>query len=184
MSLRQWLTLALLVVALVSGWSIWRHARPDGQEAVQARSDYVLRDYELVALNQQGREAFILTGPLLWRDPAAKTLALEMPRFLVPGRDRDEWEIRAQRGWVSATGDRLDLRERVQMLSPAQTPPPTRIETDWLQVDLNQKQAHTQAEVMLTRPGLTMRGQGLEADFDRRQVSLLSRVRARYVPQQ
>ena len=36
--------------------------------------------------------------------------------------------------------------------------------------------------VTVTRPGLTMRGIGLEADFDRQQVSLLSQVRTHYVP--
>jgi lipopolysaccharide export system protein LptC len=52
-----------------------------------------------------------------------------------------------------------------------------------LTIDLNRKLARSSAEVVITRPGLTMRGKGLEADLAHQQVSLLSQVRTRYVPQ-
>ena len=88
-------------------------------------------------------------------------------------------------GWLLAGAARrhgLSVAAMVRPDSPAEAPPPTRIETDWLALDLERNRARSTAAVTVTRPGLTMRGTGLEADFDRQQVSLLSQVRTHYVP--
>ncbi|MBN8716540.1 LPS export ABC transporter periplasmic protein LptC [Thermomonas sp. S9] len=183
MRLRRLLTLVLLAVAIASGWSIWMRAHPGDDGVLLARPDYVLRDFEVVSLDRQGKEAFTLLGPELQRNPADRTLALATPRFLVPDREGRYWDVRARRGWVPADGSRIELHDEVLATSPPQAPPPTRIETDRLALDLNRNLASTSADVTITRPGLTMQGKGLEADLDRQQVSLLSQVRTRYVPQ-
>ena len=67
--------------------------------------------------------------------------------------------------------------------SPAGVGPETRIETSQLSLFPQENRASSQTAVTVTRPGLTMRGVGMQADFDRQQVSLLSQVRTRYVPQ-
>ena len=51
-----------------------------------------------------------------------------------------------------------------------------------LTLDMRENLARTTDQVTVTRPGLTMRGTGMQADFDRQQVSLLSQVRTHYVP--
>ena len=89
--------------------------------------------------------------------------------------------MRAQRGLVPDDGKELRLRGKVVATSPAETPPPTRIETEELNLFPRENRAASSATVTLTRPGLTMRGRGMRADFDRQQVSLLSDVRTRYV---
>ncbi len=142
----------------------------------------MLHDYEIVSLDSQGKESFTLRGPRLQRDPGAKSMTLETPLFLVPDRHGAYWDVRAQRGLVPDDGKQLQLRGQVIATSPAQTPPPTRIETEQLNLFPSENRATSTATVTLTRPGLTMRGRGLQADFDRQQVSLLSDVRTRYVP--
>lgn len=182
MNWRLALTLLLLLGAIASGWSVWRMAHPAGEEVLATRPDYLLRDFEITALDKQGKESFTLRGPVLQRDPADRTMNLETPRFLVPDRQGRYWDVRAQRGFVPADGSRLELRGEVVADSPPDAPPPTRIATDWLALDLERNRANSTAAVTVTRPGLTMRGIGLEADFDRQQVSLLSQVRTHYVP--
>lgn len=182
MTWRAGLTIGLLLAAIVCGWSVWKYA-PGGQPgAVSTRSDYVLRDYEIVSLDSEGKESFTLRGPRLQRDPGAKSMSLETPQFLVPDRHGAYWDVRAQRGLVPDDGKELRLRGRVVATSPAETPPPTRIETEELNLFPRENRAASPATVTLTRPGLTMRGRGLRADFERQQVSLLSDVHARYVP--
>jgi lipopolysaccharide export system protein LptC len=90
--------------------------------------------------------------------------------------------VRAQRGLVPNDGKELQLRGEVVATSPAQVPPSTRIETEELNLFPRENRATSTATVTLTRPGLTMRGHGMQADFDRQQVSLLSQVHTRYVP--
>ena len=182
MSWRTGLTAILLLAAIVCGWSVWTYSGGGADAKVSTRSDYVLHDFELVSLDSQGKESFTLRGPRLQRDPGAKSMTLETPVFLVPDRNGAYWDVRAQRGLVPDDGKELRLRGRVVANSPAQVPPPTRIETEELNLFPRENRAASSATVTLTRPGLTMRGRGMRADFDRQQVSLLSDVRTRYVP--
>ena len=88
MSWRTALTLVLLVAAALSGWSVWTH-RPDDASALasEARSDYTLHDFELVALDRLGKEAFTLRAPQLKRHSGDRTMTLVTPLFLLPTND-------------------------------------------------------------------------------------------------
>lgn len=182
MSWRTALTLLMLATAAVSGWSVWRHAVSPVEAPGETRSDFVLHDFELVSLDRAGAEAFTLRGPRLQRDPGASSMTLATPLFLVPDKDGAYWEIRAARGLVPDDGGELRLRGQVVATSPAGNAQPMRIETEELNLFPSDNRATSAVAVALTRPGLTMRGRGLRADFDLQQASLLSDVRARYVP--
>ncbi|RYF66236.1 MAG: LPS export ABC transporter periplasmic protein LptC [Comamonadaceae bacterium] len=183
MSWRTGLTIALLLAAIASGWSVWRQSRPADDSVLKTRPDYVLRDYEIISLDKQGKESFTLRGPVLQRNPADKTMDLTTPVFLVPDRQNRYWQVTARRGLVPADGSQLQLHGKVLATSPADAPPATRIETEQLNLFPDENRATSAATVSITRPGLTMNGHGMQADFDRQQISLLSQVRTRYVPQ-
>ncbi|MFT4180156.1 MAG: LPS export ABC transporter periplasmic protein LptC [Thermomonas sp.] len=180
---RAGLSVALLLAAIASGWSIWRQSRPADDGVLATRPDYVLREFEITSLDKQGKESFTLRGPEVHRNPADKTMEMATPLFLVPDRGGRYWQVRAQHGIVPADGGQLHLRGQVRADSPPNAPPATRIETGQLTLHLAQHRATTPAKVTVTRPGLTMQGIGMQADFDSQQVSLLSQVRTRYVPQ-
>ena len=182
MSWRGTLTVVLLLAALASGWSVWNYSRGSAPQQLATRSDYVLRDFEIVSLDIEGKESFALRGPLLQRDPGAKSMSLETPLFLVPDRAGKYWEVRALRGNVPEDGSVLRLQGQVVATSPAQLAPATRIQTEQLNLFPRSNRATSAVAVTITRPGLTMRGRGLHADFDRQQVSLLADVHSRYVP--
>ena len=183
MSWRTLLTLVLLVAAIASGWSVWRLSHNGDDDVFNARPAYVLRDYEITSLDKQGQESFTLRGPVLQRDPADKTMELATPVFLVPDRENRYWRINAKYGVVPADGSQLQLRGDVLATSPADAPPATRIQTEQLNLFPGENRATSSVAVAITRPGLTMNGHGMQADFDRQQISLLSQVRTRYVPQ-
>lgn len=180
---RASLTVALLLAAIACGWSVWTYSGGGADEPLATRSDYVLHDFELVSLDSQGEESFTLRGPRLQRDPGAKSMTLETPMFEVPDRNGAYWDVRAQRGLVPEDGKQLQLRGEVLATSPTEAPTPTRIETDQLDLFPSENRASSASVVTVTRPGLTMRGRGLRADFDRQQVDLLSQVHHRYDPQ-
>ena len=180
---RTGLTIALLLVAIASGWSVWQQSRPVDDGVLKTRPDYVLRDFEITSLDKQGKESFTLRGPVLQRDPADKTMELDTPLFLVPDRQNRYWQVSARHGVVPADGSQLQLRGQVLATSPADAPPATRIETEQLNLFPGENRATSSVAVAITRPGLTMNGHGMQADFDRQQISLLSQVRTRYVPQ-
>lgn len=182
MNWRGGLTIVLLVAVIASGWSVWKYSDENAETVIAQRPDYVLRDYEIVSLDNDGKEAFTLRGPELQRELGAKSMTLLTPLFLVPDLNGTYWEVRAKHGFVPEDGKDLRLRGDVVATSPAQVPPQTRIETAELNLFPRTNRATSSVAVIVTRPGLTMRGRGLEADFNRQQVTLLSDVHSRYVP--
>ena len=85
MSWRGVLTLVLLVAAVVTGWSVWRqHERAPEAAGSGTRSEYVLHDFELVALDDAGVESFTLRSPEMSQTPGQRSMDMASPVFLLP----------------------------------------------------------------------------------------------------
>ncbi len=182
MNWRTVLTLLLLAAAAISGWSVWTH-RPDRASApvVDARSDYLLHEFELVVLDQQGLEAFTLRAPQLERHPGDRTMSLATPLFLLPTNDGGYWEVRSKKGWVSADGDELRLTGDVKATSPHGMTPTT-FSSQTLNVFPRTDRASSRDVVTVTRPGSILRGRGFDANLKSKRYTLLADVRTRYAP--
>ena len=184
MSWRGAMIIVLLAAAIASGWSAWRQ-RADSPlaTAVSDRSDYVLEDFQLVSLDDDGQEAFTLRAPHLQRDPADETMSLREPVFLLPEEDGGYyWDLRAATGWISADSEEMRLDGDVVAVSDPAGGRAMRMETDALAVFPRQRRARTDAAVTITQPGTTMRGTGMEADLAGKRFQLTSKVQTRYVP--
>lgn len=185
MSWRTGATVLLLLLAALTGWMVLQgRDRAGATGTAAAQPDYVLEDFELVALDKQGHEAFTVRAPLLRRDPAVRTLDIATPLFLIPPRpdrpDGPRWEVRARTGWVSADGDELRLRGDVEARSLDAASPVTLAGTE-LNVFPEARRATSAAPVVVTRPGSILNGRDLEVTLDSKQYRL-SEVRHRYVP--
>jgi len=184
MNLRTALGIGLLVAAAFTGW-LALHDRDKGTAEVgdDATKDYVLHDFQIVALDEQGKESTTLRAPLLERARSDETMNITTPLFLLPDQDGNHWELRGDSGWVSAKGDQLKLTGNVSGDSPKVAgTPPTTFRTDHLDVFPKENRAKTDARVIMTRPGLSQTGVGFEADMKTRQYKLLSQVKTRYEP--
>jgi lipopolysaccharide export system protein LptC len=181
MNWRVALTLLLLAGAIVTGWSVLRHRDTAVPAASVGRSDYVLHDFELISLDDEGRESFTLRAPLLQETPGARTMELATPLFLLPDEQGHYWHVRAKRGWISEGRDRIRLLGDVRVTSPAEGEPAT-MRSEELNVFPEKKLATSPLAVTVTEPGLTMKGLGLRAELDAKRFTLLSQAHARYVP--
>ena len=170
--------LALLAGALLSGWFAWRSRAPAAPEAAaEVRSDFILRDFEVVSLDGEGRESFSLRAPELQQTPGARTLELVTPLFLTPDKDGNRWEVRSKTGWVNEKSTLVKLRGDVVADSPsASSGRPTVVRTEQLDIYPNDNRATSEALVTITTPGTTMRGTGMEADLASKRIQLLSKV--------
>ena len=185
MSVRVVLGLVLLAAAAVSGWSLWRNRVIEEQaSAASGRSEYVLRDFELTALDRSGKESFTLRAPQLRETPGASTMELTTPLFLLPDSKQpgQYWNVRSQTGWVSEDRNEIRLRGDVVALGPKDAPRPVTMRTEELNVFPDTNRATSAAGVSISQPGLTMRGRGLQADLDTRRFTLQSQARTQYVP--
>lgn len=183
MSWRGILTLVLLVAAGITGWSAWRQraAKPVAV-AGPARPDYVLHDFELVALDKQGQEAFMLRAPELTRSPDDKTLSIATPLFLIPDQDGQRWELRSKTGWVAADNSEVRLRGKVEATSPPSDARPTVMKTEQLNIFPDRDEATSPVLVTVTSPASTMRGTGMRADLATNRIRLLSKVSMSHEP--
>ena len=183
MNWRLGLGCVLLVIVIFTGWSAWKHRSGNAAaEAPRLRPDYVMRDFEMVSLDDKGQEAMTLKAPLMQRSPTDQTYLITTPLFLLPDPEGQPWELRAQSGWVSAKGEELRLRGGVVGHSPAGAKAPTEFKTNSLNVFPNKNLARTDETVTITQPGSILSGTGFETNTKTKQYALKSQVRSRYVP--
>jgi lipopolysaccharide export system protein LptC len=183
MSWRGMTIIALFAGALLVGWMLWSQRHPPSAASTAiSPPDYILNDFELIALDADGRESFTLRAPRLERDPDSKTLDIVTPLFIIPpaeGSEASAWEVRSKTGWVSAEGDEIRLRGEVQADSKDAAGRATRIASEKLDVFPEDKRAVSPGKVTVTRPGLIMNGNHLVADLARNQITLKD-TRSRY----
>ncbi|WP_408952881.1 LPS export ABC transporter periplasmic protein LptC [Lysobacter sp. Hz 25] len=183
MSWRGMLTLILMAAAALSGWALWSQRDKNGGDGrAEARPDYVLNQFEAVVLNKEGKESFTLRAPKLTRDPNEKTLDVTTPLFLIPpkaGGNGGPWEVRSQRGWVSAEGDEVRLRGQVKADSTNAAGKAINISTEELNVFPDTNKATSAVPVRLIQPGTIMTGSGLQADLETKNVTIPN-VKVRY----
>jgi lipopolysaccharide export system protein LptC len=182
MSWRLWLGLALAAVAAFVGLSLLRQGPGAVAPQPGGRADYLLVDFQLVALDEQGRESFTLRAPRLARDPAVRTLDIATPLFVIPpraGAAGTPWEVRSKTAWVSEGGDEIRLRGDVLATSTDGSGRPVRLETQRLNVFPETRRATSDVEVSLRQPGFILNGQSLEAFLDTKRV-FLKDIKARY----
>ncbi len=174
---------ALLLAAAASGLALWRLYRADEPQALTGppRSDYFLVDFELVSLDDHGKEAFRVTGPLLSRHPHLGTISIEQPRVLFPVEQAQPWTARADRAWASADGGELRLDGDVALDGPAEGEQgPLAFRSDSLSVYPKDRRAASEDVVAFTSAHSILRGRGFRADMQTRRFQLLNEVTGHY----
>lgn len=184
MRLPGWVPLAVLcVAAAASSALVWQLYRSDEPAPLTGppRSDYFLVDFELVSLDEQGREAFRVTGPLLSRHPHLGTISIEQPRFLFPAEDAQPWTARAARAWASADGDELRLNGDVALDGPDESEQgPLAFRGESLSVYPKDRRAASDDVVVFTSAHSILQGRGFRADMQTRRFQLLNEVSGHY----
>jgi lipopolysaccharide export system protein LptC len=183
MNWRMALGLVLLAAAVISGWSAWKQrdvAEPDAPSS--ERPDYLMRDFEVISLDDQGRESITLRAPEMQRNPKDQTFTIATPLFLLPDSQGHHWEMRSKTAWVSARGDEMRLSGDVKGTSPKETAVPTTFDTQRLNVFPRKDLVSTDAPVTITRPGSILSGVGFETNTKTNQYTFMSQVKTRYEP--
>lgn len=176
---------ALLLLALGTSWMLWRMWQPEPEVALVGppRSDYFLLDFELVALDKQGQEAFRATGPRLSRHPYLESITVETPNFWFPDPEGGQWTARADEAWVDGDGNELRLTGKVAFDGPPQAKQGAiSMRTEELSVFPETRTVTSDTQVTVSMPGSILRGRGLHADLGTRRLVLKSEIEGRYEP--
>ncbi|WP_242111056.1 LPS export ABC transporter periplasmic protein LptC [Luteimonas aquatica] len=177
MTWRGTLTLVLLVAAVITGWSVWQQrAEPTATVTASTRPSYLLHDFEVVALDGEGKESMTLRAPKLAQNADDRTMSIQTPLFLLPDKDGQRWEVRSKTAWVAADNSEVRLRGDVVANSPPGAQKPSTLKTEQLNVFPDKNEATSQVLVSVTAPGSTMQGVGMWADLADKRIRLLSKV--------
>jgi lipopolysaccharide export system protein LptC len=183
MNWRTGLGLALLVAALLFGWSALRHRdRPAASMVDDSKSDYIMHDFELVALDKDGKESVTLRAPEMHRSAADHTYLITTPLFLIPNRDGAHMQVRSRTAWVAAKAEKAILRDDVVGNTPPGVGVASEFRTSRLDLFPDQHLASTDQPVVLTQPAATIHGTGFELDWQTQRYTFKSEVKSRYVP--
>lgn len=183
MNLRLLAGILLAVGAAAAGWALWNQRDGSVSSTPETlRSAYVLEDFELIALDEHGKESFTLRAPQLQQTPGGKTIDVSTPVFLLPDATGQPWRVRAHTAWIDEARTEIRLRGEVVANSPQGEPAPVTMTTEELNVFPRTRQASSAVAVTVTQPGLTMQGTGMQADLVSRDLELLSNIHTTYAP--
>ncbi len=175
--------IVLLVVGLVSGWSAWRNRdRAPQAGASTDRSDYVMHDFEIVALDKLGKESVTLRAPEMHRNPADDSFTITTPLFLLPDREGHYWQMRSRTGWMSPDHSELRLIDQVTGTSPPEAQAATTFRTERLDIFPERDLASTDLAVTITQPGSILSGRGFETNLKTKAYAFKSQVKSVYAP--
>ena len=183
MSWRTVLGLVLLVAAALSGWSAWKQRDvPEANAPSSERSDYLMRNFEVISLNEQGQESMTLQAPQMQRNPKDQTFTISTPLFLLPDDQGHHWRMRSESAWVSAKADEIRLTGDVRGTSPQEAGSPSTLETQRLNIFPRKNLATTDDPVTITQPGSILTGVGFQTNTKTQQYQVKSQSKLRYVP--
>lgn len=177
-----WLLISALVVAgvVAHGWRLQVQEPPPLPEAPPPRAEYYLRDALVDVMDENGRLSYrIRTSEMLrFSDHSTQLIDVEIESL---GGQRGVWQLEAGQAHIGKGQEMMELSGGVKM----QTTGPqgkTRLTTETLSVELKGKRLKTAAPVSIAGPGYEAKANGMQAAFDTRDMTLLNRVRTRYVP--
>ncbi len=181
----------VLVLALLSWW-FQRQERATGVE--QPRDghvvDYSMRDFEVMAMDEQGRPRHRLRAVSMQHYMEDGSSTLEQPELLLyrPAPQRagqqpvERWQLRAEQAHIGSDGAETLLKGAVQVQRVDEMDRVMQeLHTRDLRVYVDQQRAESAAAVEIReRRGVT-RAQGLKIDLKAGQIELLAAVRGEYV---
>jgi lipopolysaccharide export system protein LptC len=180
---RSWLIAALLLLAVASGALVWWLRPTPPPPVVVARADYILRDYQMVALQRDGAEGFSVRGPLLTRDPQGRHVTLTTPRMSLPDAKGRIWTASAAEAGINHDQTEVRLQGDVRIDGPAEGQRASaQFRSDQLTVYPERDEARSDATVTIAQGDSILRGTGLSVDLETSAYVLEHDVHARLVP--
>lgn len=178
---RGWLSL-LAVLAILSGWWLWSLTDDDDATALTGppRSDYSLENFQLIAMDERGRESFSVRGPQLSRHPFLGTLDMDNPRFEFPDAEGGRWKAESGHAWVAADGKLLRLYDDYVIDGPpGDRGDPLRMHGPDIRFLPDLNVAETDSDVTIRDGRSILRGRSMRAELDDRHV-VLSNLEGRF----
>jgi len=179
--------LTLILLAAVMAW--WLSQEPEDRLFIPKpklihEPDYFLDDFETTVAGEDGHFRYRLNGANMTHYPDTDTSLLEQPRLLVNAADGGRWLVSADEATAEQKTGYIHLQGQVIVHRDSQTKrgDDLTLETEALDIYVNDDYAETEEEVAITRSTGVTRARGMHVNFSERHLYLKSQVRGEYVP--
>lgn len=115
----------------------------------------------------------------LKHNPSDDSVSINTPLIDLYKQGLPQWQVSAQSGIVYDQGNKIDLQQRVVIISSDET---SSLKTPQLFIYPRKKQANTEQAVTLLNANGFTRAIGLQADLAKQSIVLLDQVRGQYEP--
>ncbi|MGQ0657403.1 MAG: LPS export ABC transporter periplasmic protein LptC [Chromatiales bacterium] len=177
--------LLLLLLAVATGWLLQRLSSEEGAgRALKAHEpDYYMEDFTQSRMNERGQLHHRLTAELMLHYPDDDSTELVRPVLAVYNEAPTPWQVRAEKGWVSADSELVLLTGEVHIWRDgANGERELDVLTRDLRVRPRERYAETDKPARIHAPGVLYNAVGMRAIFKENRLELLSRVRGRHEP--
>jgi len=167
----------LLLVALATLILLPRDDRPpDDGPLPRTGIGYYLDEAQLITTGADGAISYRLRAASAQQDLASGNIALDAVELRYDPESAAAWQLRADHGTVPADDRIIWLSGDVVAISSHDQELPTAIRTDYLELDSEAYIASTDREVLIERPGGTIRARGLRFHLRDDRLELLAEV--------
>lgn len=177
-------TLLLLAAAVaITQFLLWWLApAPEPRHAAgPPRSGYMLENFELAVMGEDGRIDLHLRAPSLQRRDGDGSLFIDQPQFELLSQASSPWQGTSEFAWIAADGNEMRLRGNVELHRPADARTESAdIRTAELAVWPGERRVATEAPTSITEPGRILHGTGMRADLDQHTLELLADVQGTF----
>lgn len=178
------LGVALALLLILGGLMLWRWSQqppapsPEPSNSGLTMTAYA-RDVQLMATDEQGREAWRVSAPAARYFQASDLWQLDSPTWLIQTEQGTPWYGRADqaRSWDNEQQARLTGNVRLHQSHPEGD---TVMTTDWIDMQLPQRYAETTAAVSLNSPSYRINALGARAWLAEERIELTDNARGRY----
>lgn len=152
-------------------------------EMVERKSDYYLSDFDIDTFNGDGSLKHRLSGDSLTHYPNDDTAEIEVLRLQLKRPQKADWDVRSDRGWLTAGATRVDLLGEVVMRR--KEIPGTaamRIDSRDMQLDTEASTITTDSGVVIASANWTARGDQMRGNTATGDLTLINNVVVTYAP--
>lgn len=176
------LPLFLLGGALLGVWLLDERRRSAADASIEHpdNADYYVLNARLTSTNPQGQPAYEMTADkvLYFADG---TSGLQQVHAYALGGSSSAWDLRADRGRISADGNRVDLMDNVRMEGELKGKP-ILVTTQAITVYPDTEQLESAAAVNIKGDIHVTDAVGMRGEFSKRRLELLSNVKTIITP--
>ncbi len=182
------MTRLLIVLALVgavagSAWLLGQIDEGEGPRVARQSHDpdYYLEDFTQAAMGHDGAPLRRLAAASLVHYPDDDSSELVRPRLELYNEGPRPWHVVAERGWVSAGNEVLLLYGEVEIWrDDADGGRELELRTRDLRILPEEQYAESDHPTVIRTRNTVINATGLRADFGKRRLELVTRVRSRH----